>query len=124
MNNNIFPAQVFNKYSTEIVIHEFVPQYGWSESCTAGSTTEAKDLIKDYKAAGIMTKTSRRKVLNKDAFLCQALLKYCKSYYGTHKAFPESVQVTKSNGVVKYSLSTKEIIEILGYDTRLVTGNN
>ncbi|EHX8550771.1 hypothetical protein K3335_003774 [Salmonella enterica] len=122
MANQITPAQTFNKFSTEIVLKEYIPNYGWTDACVCTDVADAKQRIKDYRAEGLQVKTARRRVLNKDAFLCQALLNFCCDYYrNTGGLWPNEVEVLKSNGKVKFTLTLKEIEEVLGNDCRLVT---
>lgn len=122
MANQITPAQTFNKYEVQIVIQEYVTSYGWTDAVVADDMKDAKRLIKEYNAEGIRAKSVRRWVLNKDAFLCQALLNFCREYYrSTGGVWPNEVDVLKSNGVKKFTLTLKEIEEVLGNDYRLVT---
>lgn len=121
MANQIKPAQTFNKFETVIMTREYVPGYGWTDTGACSTSKEAKAMVKDYRKEGIILKTVRRRVLVKDAFLCQALLKFCRDYYlTTGGIWPELVEVLKSNGVVKFKLNLNEIKEILGNDCRLV----
>lgn len=122
MANQITPAQIFNKYEVQITLIEYVPSYGWTDCCVAESVADAKRIIKEYAAEGISLKSVRRWVLNKDAFLCQALLNFCCEYYrSTGGLWPDEVEVLKANGVKKYTLTLKEIKEVLGNDCRIVT---
>lgn len=122
MANQITPAQTFNKYEVQIMIQEYVPSYGWTDAGAAVDAKDAKRLIKEYNAEGIRVKSVRRWVLNKDAFLCQALLNFCRDYYrNTGGVWPNEVDVLKANGVKKFTLTLKEIEEVLGNDCRLVT---
>lgn len=121
MANQITPAQIFNKYEVQIMIQEYVPSYGWADAGAAVDMKDAKRLIKEYNAEGIQAKSVRRWVLNKDAFLCQALLNFCRDYYRRNgQIWPNEVDVLKSNGVKKFTLTFKEICEVLGDDCRLV----
>ena len=121
MANQITPAQTFNKYEVQIMIQEYVPSYGWTDAGAAVDAKDAKRLIKEYNAEGIRAKSVRRWVLNKDAFLCQALLNFCRDYYRRNgQIWPNEVDVLKSNGVKKFTLTFKEICEVLGDDCRLV----
>lgn len=121
MANQITPAQIFNKYEVQIMIQEYVPSYGWTDAGAAVDMKDAKRLIKEYNAEGIRVKSVRRWVLNKDAFLCQALLNFCRDYYRNNgQIWPNEVEVLKSNGVKKFTLTFKEICEVLGDDCRLV----
>ena len=122
MANQITPAQIFNKYEIQIVLVEYVPSYGWTDACVAEDVADAKRIIKEYAAEGISLKSVRRWVLNKDAFLCQALLNFCRDYYrNTGGLWPNEVEVLKANGKRKFTLNLKEIEEVLGNDCRLVT---
>lgn len=122
MANQITPAQIFNKYEIQITLIEYVPSYGWTDCCVAESVADAKRIIKEYAAEGISLKSVRRWVLNKDAFLCQALLNFCCEFYrSTAGLWPDEVEVLKANGVKKYTLTLKEIKEVLGNDCSIVT---
>lgn len=121
MANQITPAQTFNKFENQIMMVEWVPSYGWTDAGAAVDVADAKRLIKEYAAEGITLKSARRRILNKDAFLCQALLNFCRDYYRRNgQIWPNEVEVLKSNGKVKFSLTFKEICEVLGDDCRLV----
>jgi|AGFS01.1.fsa_nt_gi hypothetical protein len=122
MPNQITPAQTFNKFSTVKMVQEYVPTYGWADVGEATSSKDAKETMADYKAEGITTRVVNRRELNKDAFLCQALLKFCRDYYfRCGGIWPNEVQVLKANGKVKFTLTLKEIVEVLGDDCRIVT---
>lgn len=121
MANQITPAQTFNKFENEIMIQEWVNGYGWTDAGAAADVADAKRTLKEYREEGIKVKSVRRRVLNKDAFLCQALLNFCRDYYRRNgQIWPNEVEVLKSNGVKKFSLTFKEICEVLGEDCRLV----
>lgn len=122
MANQITPAQTFNKFENVIMIQEWVNGYGWTDAGAAVDVADAKRTLKEYRDEGIQVRSVRRRELNKDAFLCQALLNFCCDYYrNTAGLWPESVEVLKKNGVVKYTLTLKEIQEVLGNDCRIVT---
>lgn len=121
MANQITPVQTFNKFENQIMMVEWVPSYGWTDAGAAVDVADAKRLIKEYAAEGITLKSARRRILNKDAFLCQALLNFCRDYYRRNgQIWPNEVEVLKSNGVKKFTLTFKEICEVLGDDCRLV----
>lgn len=122
MANQITPAQTFNKFETVIMVQEYVNGYGWTDAGACSTSKEAKEMMKEYRNEGIQVQVIRRRELVKDAFLCQALLKFCRDHYlATGGMWPELVEVLKSNGVVKFKLNLNEIKEILGEDCFIVT---
>ena len=55
-----------NKYLYEIVVQEFVPGYGWEDSCTEETTKEARDQVKCYQENGVAARWVNRRVPNPD----------------------------------------------------------
>ena len=123
MNGQITPAQTFNKFGKdEIMLQEYVPGCGWTDSCVCSDRKDAKDRAKEYLSEGIQTRVVYRKVLNKDIYLVSALVAYCKVYFKASCGYwPKTVDVLKKNGVRKFKLNQEEIFEILGNDKDLIT---
>lgn len=55
-----------NKYLYEIVVQEFVPGYGWEDSCTEETTKEAREQVKCYQKNGVAARWINRRVPNPD----------------------------------------------------------
>lgn len=109
-----------HKFEIEIVVKEYVNGYGWVDSCTESTMEAARQTKKEYQAEGVATQIVRRMVLNRTNEMVNVVLNHCRDYYRANGSWPESFKYYFRNGKVKFTLSTKEMKEILGYDSRLV----
>jgi hypothetical protein len=109
-----------NKFENEIVVKEYVNGFGWIDSCTESNIKAARETKKAYQAEGVGCMIVRRRVLNRTNEMVNVVLNHCRDYFRANGKWPESFKYYFRNGKVKFTLSTKEMQEILGYDSRLV----
>lgn len=53
-----------NKYLYEIIVQEWVPGYGWEDSCSEETTKDAREQVKCYQKNGVSARWINRRVVN------------------------------------------------------------
>lgn len=109
-----------NKFENVIVVQEYVRDYGWIDSCTESTIKAARQTKKDYNAEGISCRIVRRRELTRTNEMVNVVLNYCRDHYRANAEWPEAFKYYFRNGKVKFTLSSTEMQEILGHDSRLV----